>query len=149
MDSRLFDTEDIELQPIPKEWIETCHNESIKQDIEDVIFGTIFCWTGIGLLILAQGISNLITRKKHERQAHQSIGYVNNKLKTVNMGKASRLFATEKMKQAAREFREHAQANEFLHPDYGEVDEDKLLEDYFLAGAVWYKTFIEQQNKTN
>jgi hypothetical protein len=64
------------------------------------------------------------------------------------MGKASRLFATDEMKKAAREFREHAQANEFLHPDYGEVDEDKLLEDYFLAGAVWYKTLIEQQNKT-
>lgn len=59
------------------------------------------------------------------------------------MGKASRLFATDEMKKAAREFREHAQANEFLHPDYGEVDEDKLLEDYFLAGAVWYKQYLK------
>ena len=63
------------------------------------------------------------------------------------MGKASRLFATEEMKQAAREFREYAQALEYLHPSYDEVDEDKLLEDYFLAGAVWYKHFIEEANK--
>lgn len=59
------------------------------------------------------------------------------------MGKVSRLFATEEMKKAAREFRENAQAQEYLHPDYGEVDEDKLLEDYFLAGAVWYKQYLK------
>ena len=64
------------------------------------------------------------------------------------MGKASRLFATEEMKQAAREFREHAQAFEYLHPIYDGVDEDKLLEDYFLAGAVWYKQYLKDiQNK--
>ena len=61
------------------------------------------------------------------------------------MGKASRLFATEEMKKAAREFRELAQCAEMLHPSYGEVDEDKLLEDYFLAGALWYRETLKEK----
>lgn len=61
------------------------------------------------------------------------------------MGKASRLFATEEMKKAAREFRELAQGAEMLHSSYGEVDEDKLLEDYFLAGAIWYREILKDK----
>ena len=62
------------------------------------------------------------------------------------MAKASRLFAGEEMKQAAREFRLNAQAQELIHPVYN--DEDELLEDYFLAGALWYRSYAEQ-NKIN
>jgi hypothetical protein len=65
------------------------------------------------------------------------------------MGKVSRLFATEEMKMAAKEFRENAQAHEYFDPVYTGEDEDKLLEDYFLAGCVWYKTLVGQKNKSN
>ncbi len=61
------------------------------------------------------------------------------------MEKASRLFAREEMKKAAREFRELAKGVEMLHPSYGKVDEDKLLEDYFLAGALWYRETLKEK----
>ena len=53
-----------------------------------------------------------------------------------------------KMKEAAREFRLHAQVNECLHPMYGANNNDELIEDFFFAGAVWYREYIKDKVKT-